>query len=73
MKIFLGILHILLAIVLTIVVLLQQRREGGFSGVFGGGAQANAKQWQRFSGLTKLTIVLASLFMISSLFLALIR
>ena len=40
---------------------------------FGGGTQADAGQWQRFSGLTKITVVLAALFMLTSLALALMR
>ena len=48
------------------IVLLQQRKQGGFSGVFGGGTQADSGQWQRFTGATKVTIVLAAVFMITS-------
>ena len=73
MKIFLGVAHIVLSIVLMIVVLLQHRKQGGFSGIFGGGTQADAGQWQRFTGLTKLTVILATLFMLTSLALAFAR
>lgn len=48
------------------VILIQQRKQGGFSGVFGGGTQADAGQWQRFTPLTKITIVLSAIFMITS-------
>ncbi|GHS85332.1 hypothetical protein AGMMS49957_01210 [Synergistales bacterium] len=72
MKIFLSLVHIVLSVLLVAVVLLQQRKQGGFGGVFGGGTQADVKQWQRFTGLTKLTVVIAALFMITSLVLALI-
>ena len=54
-------------------VLIQQRKQGGFSGVFGGGTQADTGQWQRFTGLTKLTIILAVVFMITSFFIVFIN
>ncbi len=69
MRVLLSIIHIIVAIVLIAVVLLQQRKQGGFSGVFGGGTQADSGQWQRFTGATKLTIILASVFMVTSFFL----
>ena len=72
MKIFLSLVHIILAVVMMIAVLLQHRKQGGFGGAFGGGTQADTGQWQRFTGLTKITVVLASLFMLSSLLLALL-
>jgi len=72
MKIFLSLVHIILAVVMMIAVLLQHRKQGGFGGAFGGGTQADSGQWQRFTGLTKITVVLASLFMLSSLLLALL-
>jgi preprotein translocase subunit SecG len=71
MKIFLSLIHIVLSVLLMAVVLLQQRKQGGFGGVFGGGTQADVKQWQRFTGLTKLTIILAALFMATSIVLVL--
>lgn len=70
MRTFLSLLHIVISVVLMVVVLLQHRKQGGFSGVFGGGTQADMGQWQRFSGLTKLTVVLAVLFMVTSFSLA---
>lgn len=73
MKTFLGIVHILLCLALSGVVLLQQRKQGGFSGIFGGGTQADmgGSQWQRFTGLTKITVVLTGLFMVTSIILVL--
>ena len=73
MKTFLGVVHILLCLALTGVILLQQRTEGGFSGIFGGGTQADmgASQWQRFTGLTKLTVILTAVFMVTSVVLVL--
>jgi preprotein translocase subunit SecG len=62
--------HIVLCVMLMAVVLLQHRKQGGFGGVFGGGTQADAGQWQRFTGLTKITIILAACFIASSLLLA---
>jgi len=72
-KTILGIVHILLCISLSGVVLLQQRKQGGFSGIFGGGTQADmgGNQWQRFTGLSKITVVLTGLFMITSIILVL--
>ena len=70
MKIFLSVIHFVLCIMVMAVVLLQHRKEGGFGGAFGGGTQADFGQWQRFTGLTKLTIVLFALFMLTSVFLA---
>ena len=55
---------------MMITVLAQQRKQGGFTGVFGGGTQADTGQWQRFTGLTKLTIGLAGVSMLTSLLLA---
>jgi preprotein translocase subunit SecG len=72
MKIVLSLAHILLSLALMAVVLLQHRKQGGFGGVFGGGTQADAGQWQRFTSLTKLTVVLAGFFMLTSLLLILI-
>jgi preprotein translocase subunit SecG len=73
MKVFLSIIHILLAVGLMAVVLLQQRKTGGFSGIFGGGTQADTGgSWQRFSFLTKVTVILTALFMASSLVLVIL-
>lgn len=66
MRVLLSIIHIIVALFMVFIVLLQQRKQGGFSGVFGGGTQADTGQWQRFSGLTKITIVLSTVFMITS-------
>jgi preprotein translocase subunit SecG len=71
MKIFLSLIHVVLSVLLMVIVLLQHRKQGGFGGAFGGGTQADVSQWQRFTGLTKLTVVLAGLFMVTSTFLAL--
>jgi len=63
-------IHFFLCIIVMIVILLQKRKQGGFGGAFGGaGTQADYGQWQRFTGLTKLTIVLFALIMLTSIFL----
>ncbi len=69
MKTFLGIVHILLCIALSGVILLQQRKQGGFSGIFGGGTQADmgGSQWQRFTGLSTVTVSLTAIFMVTSI------
>ena len=69
MRVLLSCIHIIVSVVLIAIVLLQQRKQGGFSGVFGGGTQADTGQWQRFTGATKITIVLAAIFMVTSFFL----
>jgi preprotein translocase subunit SecG len=66
MRSFLSGIQIILGIVLMAVILLQHRKQGGFAGIFGGGTQAEAGQWQRFTGLTKLTVIISALFMVSS-------
>lgn len=74
MKTFLTVIHIVIAISVMVVILLQQRKQGGFTGVFGGGTQADMSggQWQRFTALTKVTIVLSILFLVTSLILVLL-
>ncbi|HPI98266.1 MAG TPA: preprotein translocase subunit SecG [Synergistales bacterium] len=74
MKLVLGVVHIILSIALISVVMLQHRKQGGFSGIFGGGTQADmgGSQWQRFTALTKITVVLAAIFMLTSLVLVMI-
>ena len=72
MKTFLSVIHFILCIMVMVVVLLQRRKQGGFSGLFGGGTQMDSGQWQRFTGLTKITIVLFVFFMLTSIFLTFI-
>ncbi len=69
MRIVFSVLQIVLGVALMGAVLLQQRKTGGFSGVFGGGTQADMAggQWQRFTTLTKLSIILIALFLANSL------
>ena len=68
MRIILSCVHIIVSLLLIVAVLVQQRKQGGFSGVFGGGTQADSGQWQRFTPLTKITIALAVVFMLTSFF-----
>ena len=72
MKMFLSLVHVILSVMLVVIVLLQRRKQGGFGGAFGGGTQAETGQWQRFTGMTKLTVVMAALFMMNSMLLALL-
>ncbi len=69
MKVFLTVVHVIISIAVMAVILMQQRKQGGFTGVFGGGTQADAAggQWQRFTVLTKATIVLMVVFLVTSL------
>lgn len=73
MRTFLGVIHILVALFMMFVILAQQRKQGGFSGIFGGGTQPDSGQWQRFTPLTKITIVAAAIFMITSFFIVFIN
>ena len=66
MKVILSCIHIIVSVIMIFAVLVQQRKQGGFSGVFGGGTQADSGQWQRFTPLTKITIGLAAMFMLTS-------
>ena len=68
MRTLLSIFQILLSIVLMAAVMLQHRKQGR-GGIFGGATMADptANQWSRFTGLSKLTVVLCALFMVNSL------
>ena len=73
MRTLLALIHIIVSVMMIFAVLIQQRKQGGFSGVFGGGTQADTGQWQRFTALTKITIVAAAIFMITSFFIVFIN
>jgi preprotein translocase subunit SecG len=75
LKVFLTVVHVIVAIAVMAVILMQQRKQGGFTGVFGGGTQADASggQWQRFTILTKATIFLMVIFLITSLVLVIMN
>ncbi|MDO4218832.1 MAG: preprotein translocase subunit SecG [Synergistaceae bacterium] len=72
MLIFLNIVHVLIAIALIVVIMMQKRNEGGFTGSFGG-AFENSNAWKRMDGLAKLTAVLTAIFLLLSLIQALVR
>ena len=71
---FLIIIHVLVCIILTIVILLQSSKGGGLAGVFGGGGGMGAVFGGRgaASFLSRLTTILAILFMLVALILGLI-
>ena len=73
MRAILALIHIVVSVMMIFAVLIQQRKQGGFSGVFGGGTQADTGQWQRFTSLTKLTVILAIVFMLTSFFIVFIN
>ena len=68
MRLFLSIIHIILCVVLIAAVLLQPRKHGR-GGIFGGATMADpsANQWSRFSTLSKITVIVCTLFMVNSL------
>jgi len=72
-KTFLSVIQIFLSIVLMALVMLQPRKQGR-GGIFGGVTMADptANQWSRFTGLSKLTVIICALFMINSLVLLII-
>lgn len=72
MLVFLNIVHIIVSIALIVVVMMQKRNEGGFTGSFGG-AFENSNAWKRMDGLSKLTAVLVALFLLLSLLQAIVR
>lgn len=65
----LNVIHVIVCIFLILVVLLQQGRGGGLSGIAGGGAQVFGG---RGAGnfMTRLTAICAAVFMLTSLSLA---
>lgn len=69
MKAVLTVIHIIVCIALIAVVLMQHRKNGGFTGAFGSGTQADMGNgtWQRMNGLHKVTIALTAAFMVLSL------
>jgi preprotein translocase subunit SecG len=74
LKILLSLIQLLLSLAMMAAILLQHRKSGGFSGVFGGGTQADMSggSWQRMSTLNKITVVLVACFMLLSLVLVIL-
>lgn len=70
MKAVLTVIHTIVCIALIIVVLMQHRKSGGFSGAFGAGTQAdmsgNNGTWKRMDSLSKATMWLVLAFMVLS-------
>ncbi|MBI4460264.1 MAG: preprotein translocase subunit SecG [Acidobacteria bacterium] len=65
--------HVLIAVILILVVLLQSSRGGDIAGAFGGmGSQAAFGPRGTATFLSKATVVLAILFMLSSISLAIL-
>ena len=74
MPVALMVIQIVISIALILVVILQARKSSRASGIFGGGTVADyggKKGKEAF--LMKLTTIIAVLFMLSSLFLSLIK
>jgi len=73
MSIFIIIFHVIAALTLILVVLLQAGSEAGLSGGLGGGTSSDSLLGTKSNSfLTKFTSVMAVIFMISSLTLAII-
>jgi preprotein translocase subunit SecG len=66
---FITIIHLMVCVLLTIVILMQASKGGGLSGAFGGQGSMGAVFGGRGAGgfLSKVTIILATIFMIGSL------
>ncbi len=69
METFLIIIHFLVSVLLMIVILLQSSKGGGLAGVFGGGGAMGSVFGGRgaASFLSKLTTILASIFLVLAL------
>ena len=64
------VIHVIVALFLILVVLLQAGRGGGVSGAFGGGAGAAFGQASATNILTKMTALSAGIFMVTCMTLA---
>ncbi len=75
MKVVIVLAHILVAIALTALVMVQGRKGSRFSGIFGGGTLADLSGGQRkkLPFLTKLTALLGAIFMVTSFLIAFYR
>lgn len=69
-EILITVVHVLVAVFLILVVLLQAGRGGGVSGAFGGGAGAAMGQRSAATVLGKMTAISAGIFMVTSMILA---
>lgn len=68
MRLLIVIVHLLIAIALILVIMLQGRKSSRFSGIFGGGTLADMSggQRKRLPFLTKLTAILGFIFMFTA-------
>ena len=76
LKLIISIVQVILAIVVVVLVLLQQSKRAGLSGAIGGGAETffgKNKASSMDAMLSRLTIVLSVLLVITTLALNLIR
>ncbi|NLV81582.1 MAG: preprotein translocase subunit SecG [Synergistaceae bacterium] len=74
MKILLGVLHLLVCFSLVGIILSQHRKEGGFTGSFGGGSQSDGGGvWHRMNTVTKITWGLLAAFMVLSVLQVVVR
>ncbi len=66
-------IHIIVCVLVVLIVLIQAGRSGGFSGLMGGGGgDAIFSTSSQQSGLRKATVILAAVFMATSLFLTIL-
>ncbi len=72
MSVFVVVFHVLACLTLILVVLLQAGSESGLSGAIGGGASESVLGAKSNVFLTRFTTVMAILFMVSSLVLAIV-
>jgi len=68
MKLILVAIHLLIAVALVSIIVVQGRKSSRFSGIFGGGTLADLSGGQRkkLPFLTKVTAILGAIFMLSS-------
>lgn len=68
MKLLIVVAHLLIAVALIFVIMLQGRKSSRFSGIFGGGTLADMSGGQRkkLPFLTKLTALLGVIFMLTA-------
>src|SRR5258705_2006251 len=73
MHVVLVTIHVIVSVLLILVVLIQAGRSGGFSGLFGGGGgDALFSTSSQQSGLRRITVILAGIFMATSFFLTIL-
>ncbi|MBC7332566.1 MAG: preprotein translocase subunit SecG [Synergistetes bacterium] len=75
MKLLLVMLHLLIAVALISLIVIQGRKSSRFSGIFGGGTLADLSGGQRkkLPFLTKVTAILGAIFMFTSFLMVLYK